>query len=334
MRSSTVLLAVASFALERTLAGPTHAHFHRNAHHEKNLAKKDDTYDLSNVDWQTIDWKAVGVNWDDVNYSNDESSSTDSTTSTSTSTVAQSTPASSAAPFSANQAASISAAASPSAPAQVLSSVAGQVTDLFENLWNDLQGCSNDRASFGDRSASSGDEVSYIPNVGIPYGSNMMIVDSVGNYEYTMTFTNSASAPMTINVWEKAGKDGQPNSGATDAPKFTTLTFNLSPGQSATVAFDENSVVAACEAVDHIDASGAFAQTWVEAKFKQNDSGFDVSAILNNGPVYKVTMSAKETPCVSSETENMWLTASDSVGSGSCYIPGAGAHLTVNMQGN
>jgi hypothetical protein len=285
------------------------------------------------VNWEDINWNELGVSWDGTDYNKPDSSSTQTSSSIVSTTTSVTATAAATTDIKSNAASTSSAVPQASAPAVPNSKTSPDSSGLFDNLWHDLEGCSNHRGSFGGRTAESGVEVSYMSNYGVPYGSNMMFVDSADNYDYTMTFINKSPRAMSINCWNKPGSDGTANSGATDAPKSTTITFNLDPEQQAIVAVDEDTVLSCCESVDRFHSSGAFAQTWTEAKFKDHDSGYDVSKILNTGPEYKVTMSSKETPCVSSETMNNWITEEITTGSGSCYIPTYGAHLTIEMGG-
>ncbi|KAL8933435.1 MAG: hypothetical protein Q9211_005787 [Gyalolechia sp. 1 TL-2023] len=101
------------------------------------------------------------------------------------------------------------------------------------------------RGSFGGRTTPqvTGDRITYIGNVGAPYGSNMMFIpnDQVDNYKYTNVFKNIGQNPYPIIVWNKAGRDGRPLSGGcTEA----NLKFVLNPGESQAVAFDENTQAA------------------------------------------------------------------------------------------
>jgi hypothetical protein len=185
-------------------------------------------------------------------------------------------------------------------------------------------------------SGSVGD--SYIGNVGSPYGSNVILVEDAASYQYTNTFTNTQLKTITVNIWQKVGPDMRPLSGSALAPTKTTLTFTLLPGQSKTVAFDENTQVGWAEATSATTASGSFDTTWGEANFVSTGCGYDVSAIMNsNNNNYVMTITSLEAPaCVSSRTENMWLTATNPVGSsdGSCFIAQGKATLSTIMGGN
>jgi len=313
MRSSASLVALAALSIGETMAGPTHAHLHRSAHEKKDLAA---------VNWETLPWNDMGIDWSTVNYGGGSSSTTSSapapTITTTASAAAKVQPTS-------------SASSASSAAYSVPSAVSG-LESLFQNLWNDIQGVSNGITAFGGTTPPSGSEVSYIGNVGFPWGSNCIIVESTKGYDFTITVVNTATNGMTINLWNKAGKDGQANSGATSAPKETVLTFYLAVGASAIVAVAENSQGALCEATDNIHSSGAFATTWAEYNMVSGGPAYDVSAILNTG-TYDMSISAEEIACVSSPTQNSWVTETQTIGSGDCFLYGNSAHLTVQMGG-
>jgi hypothetical protein len=223
------------------------------------------------------------------------------------------------------------------------SNVLGDVTDNIESgiesLFDDLVGAANYLTSFGGdcgcTSGSAGD--SYKGQVGSPYGSNIIKVDSTSGYDFTNTFTNSQSKYITVNIWNKMGHDMQPLSGSALAPKNTTLTFTLAPGKSQVVAFMENSQVGWAESCSETAASGAYATTWGEANFLSAGSGYDMSAIMNTaGNNYNMAISSVEAPaCTSDMTQNYWLTATEPIGTsdGSCYIAQSTAHLTTIMGG-
>jgi hypothetical protein len=129
----------------------------------------------------------------------------------------------------------------------------------------------------------------------------------------------------------------RPLSGSALAPTTTTLTFVLAPGASQTVAFQENTQVAWAQACSSITASGAYDTTWGEANLGPGGSGYDVSAIENSaGNNYAMKITSVEAPgCTSDQTQNMWLTATDPVGTsdGSCFIAQSTATLTTIMGG-
>lgn len=206
-------------------------------------------------------------------------------------------------------------------------------------LLNGIIGCSNDRTSFGGLSTKAyavGDHA--INNVGTPYGSNIIKVDTTTGYDFTNTFVNTQSVPITVNVWNKVGSDGQDLSGSTDAPKSTTLTFVLAAGASQTIAVQENSNIGWAEATTKLRTdSGGFDTSFGEATFLAKGSGYNLSAIPNtSGNNYDMAISSVEAPqCTSDMTQNYWLTATQPIGTsdGSCYVAQSTAHLTTKMGG-
>jgi len=301
-------------SIGEALAGPTHAHLHRRVHEQRD------------VDWAELDWNAMGIDWSSA-WAAGQHSSTAAPVPTSTAAAVVAPPAPPATTTAA-------AAPSESSASSKLSSVISDVETLFDNL----VGVSNGRTSFGSATSpigTPGDD--YIGNVGLPYGSNIILVDSAANQQFTNTFTNSQSESITINLWQKAGPDGRALSGSALAPTSTTLTFNLAPGESKTVAFQDNTQIGWAQACSSVAESGAFGTTWGEANFVSTGSGYDVSAIMNSaGNNYKMTITSAEAPqCTSDITQNMWLTATDPVGGsdGSCFIAQSTATLNTVMGG-
>jgi hypothetical protein len=237
------------------------------------------------------------------------------------------------------QPATTTAAAAPSETHTSASATIEGVFDEVASLFDGLVGVSNALTEFGGQSTPIGSfgTDDYIGNLGAPYGSCIILTDSPSSYQYTNTFTNTQSETITVNVWLKAGPDMQPFSGASLAPTKTTLTFTLTPGQSKTVAFDENTQAAWCQATSKTTAAGSYDQTWGEVQFASSGCGYDVSAIENSaGSNYIMTISSLEAPdCQSTRTTNMWLSATDPVGNsdGSCYIAQGKATLTTIMGG-
>jgi hypothetical protein len=279
------------------------------------------------VDWSALDWDNMGIDWASAYAAGQHTSTSAAPAATSTS-VAPVAPA-----------ATSTAAAPATTHVNSASSAVGGVFNEAVSLFNGLVGVSNHRTSFGAQSAASGSVGdSYVGNVGVPYGANVILAGNAADFTYTNTFVNSQSKSITVNVWQKVGPDMRPLSGSALAPTWTTLTFVLAPGASQTVAFDENTQVGWCEATDKTTSSGSFDQTWGEANFVKTGSGYDVSAIMNSaGNVYDMTITSAEAPaCTSSRTENMWLTATDPVGTsdGSCFIFQGKATLKTVMGGH
>jgi hypothetical protein len=137
---------------------------------------------------------------------------------------------------------------------------------------------------FGDRTNSSGSGVSYTGNVGSPWGSNIIEVDSssASSYKYVVQLTGSNSADWFVSFWNKIGPDGLMDGWY----GHSALNFTLAAGETRYVAFDEDSQGgwgAAEGSSLPTDEYGGYACTWGEFDFGStiNDgwSGWDVSAI-------------------------------------------------------
>lgn len=300
--SSSITMVLAAMSVGNAMAGPAHAHAHRQAHQKKD------------VDWSTLDWDNMGINWSSA-YEAGQATKTAKTTATAAAPTATST--------------------SNSVVEAVESAVS--TADDVEDLWEGLVGHSNSRTTFGASTGSSGSAGdNYYGNCGLPYGSNVIKVASREGYSYTNEFINTCGKKITVNIWNKVGSDLQALSGSARAPKDTTLTFVLSPGAKQIVAFAENSQVAWAQAVNSFAESGAFATSWGESNFCSTGSGYDMSAIMNpNGNNYNMTISSVEANCISDMTQNYWLTATEPIGNsdGSCYIAQSTATLTTLMGG-
>jgi len=300
-------------SIGEAVAGPTHAHMHRHVH-----AKKDA------VDWAALDWDAMGIDWSSAWAAGQHTST--------------SAPVVAATPTTAAVVKPATTTAAPAPATTTASSKIGGVFNEVESLFAGLVGVSNGLASFGEATTPHGvpgDD--YIGNVGSPYGANIILTDSPSSFQFTNTFKNTQSSSITVNIWQKVGPDMRPLSGSALAPAKTTLTFVLAPGQSKTVAFQENTQVGWAQACSSTTASGSYDATWGEANFVPSGSGFDVSAIQNSaGNNYAMTITSVETPdCTSDMNQNMWLTATDPVGGsdGSCFIAQNTATLTTIMGG-
>jgi len=322
MRTTATLVALAAFSIGSTIAGPAHSHLHR-----KDTLEKKGQYD--NVDWDLVNWSEIGINWETVNYGG--GSSTVAAAQTTQAATVATTAAAAVVP---TTTASVSSS-SPSASSSSASPVNGLESWVFMGLWNNLEGISNSLTEFGGSTPPSGSAVSYVGNVGRPYASVCMLVSEVGCNDYTITVQNSGSDSITINLWLKAGPDGQANSGFALAPTKTALTFNVPAGKSQVVAFAENVQGALCEATDDLDTTcGGFATTWLEFNMVSGWPAFDVSQILNPSKgSYQMSATADECDCTSDLTNNSWVTADDQLGSGDCAISGNAAHITVTMGG-
>ncbi|KAL9626045.1 MAG: hypothetical protein Q9204_007628 [Flavoplaca sp. TL-2023a] len=123
--------------------------------------------------------------------------------------------------------------------------------------------------SFGGRTSGrpGATEDQYYGNVGVPYGSNMKAINTgdVSKYKYTNTFKNVGSNPLPIIIWNKEGRDGAPQSGMAQEPN---MRFTVQPGQSQTVAFDENTLAAFSRDCDRAKDKGNLPQcVWGELTF-------------------------------------------------------------------
>lgn len=344
MHFSTIVI-VAAVAVSETLASPTHAHLHRHANAH---AKKE------NVEWKDLDWASMGIDWTSA-WAAGQKTAEPVTTSVPTTTTVAVEAKPTVAPIIAiekvKSSSTLAVVPSSTSAAPAASSSASKSSSGASTAFSKVQGLANKLAltAFGSSTSSSGNEVSYIGNIGSPQGSNMLLVDSVGSHKYTNTFENTAGSPITIMVWNKAytmsgdAKDAQANLGASMAPKSPALSITLAAGESQVVAFAENTQISWAEATTDIAASGAFATTWGEMNFVSTGCGYDVSAIMNKKcNTYDMTISSKEVTCVSSMTQNLWignncnpeLPIPIGTSDGSCYIPAGTCTVTTKMGGS
>lgn len=287
-------------------------------------------------------WSTV-VNWNTVNYGGSKTSAPAAAATTQAAAPvvvadkAATTPASSKVASVVSSATSAAKSAASSAVSDVTSSGSSD-----SGLLNGIVGAANSRTSFGSATASKDcPGISCINNVGNPYGSDIIKVGSTSGQTYTNTFVNTQSKSITVNIWNKAGPDGQANSGQALAPKQTTLTFVLAPGASQVVSFMENTSGGWVEATSKVASYGAFATTWGEFTFISGKSAWDVSAIQNAaGNNYNMTISGAG--CTSNMDINMWVTDSqnkDASGKNvypsdaNCNAGGTSVHLTTTLGG-
>jgi len=171
----------------------------------------------------------------------------------------------------------------------------------------------------------------YIGNVGIPWGSNIVKISDVNGAKYTNNFISSASAPIQIIVWNKSGADGRPNSGQFSAP---ALSFELAPGASQVVAFDENSQVAWCQFTGAKSAYNANDCTYGEADFgnisNNGYSGYDVSLIQSGAPTPMMITSPNGKTSSTSDTSNIYTSDKQAGGIGGNLAPGP-VRLTTTL---
>ncbi|KAI4122461.1 MAG: hypothetical protein LQ338_005804 [Usnochroma carphineum] len=334
MRCNTILLA--ALGLECALAQPAH---HRHHHKQRR--------DLKDVDWSKVNYNLDDVDWNAVKYGAPAQAAA-------APAPAESSPSSNpvqpdtdnhevkaAQPKVVNvvpvpaQASTASASAQPSQPGSSSQSDTSGGSGVVNGAQGGAQG------SFGGQSTPvvTGDRITYIGNVGVPYGSNMMYVPSADGYKYTTTFKNVGQNPLPINVWNKAGRDGQANSGGcTEA----NLKFTLGAGESQVVAFDENTQAAFSRECDK-GAGGYPSCVWGELDFGDQrptdstgqgnlrHSGFDRSSIPG-GPGEVLTMSCLN--CgggdqTSSREKNAFTSASQLSGGGQAN-PGP-AHFLAEL---
>ncbi|KAJ5151284.1 Allergen Asp f 4 [Penicillium canariense] len=138
---------------------------------------------------------------------------------------------------------------------------------------------------FGGRSKPSGSQIKYHGNVGIPWGSNVILVSptEAHRYKYVVQFIGPNTQPWTITIWNKVGPDGKMDGWY----GHSALTFVLAPGETRYVAFDEDSEGAWGAAPGTkglpVDNWGGYTSTWGEFSFGDAEnagwSGWDVSAI-------------------------------------------------------
>jgi hypothetical protein len=282
------------------------------------------------VDYSQIDYSKLDVDWAAA-YAAGQASKT----------AVAAVAATAAAP-----AAAVAGAAFAEKAGSKVSSAVAAASSIVKSAGSSLEilggvvGFSNHLTSFGGLSTKSyavGDHA--VNNVGTPYGSNIIKVDSAEGYDFTNTFVNTQKQAITIYVWNKVGADGQDLSGSTDAPKKCALTFSLAPGASQTIAVQENSNIGWAEATTSLRKdSGSFDTSYGEVTFLSKGSGYDLSAIPNTaGNVYDMSITSVEAPaCTSDMTQNYWLTATQPIGNsdGSCFISQSTAHLTTKMGGN
>ena len=300
--------------------------------------------DLADVNWSDAS-NYEGVDWKTVNYGNGAA--------TSTPVAAASTPvaATSSPVAAASTTTPLVAATTTSAAQSVYTPKKGTPIHHHHNNHSPVPKATNVAASSAASSAVSstsgsksfggvtspkdnGNKDEYIGNVGIPYGSNMILLDSAdkaAGFKYSNTFTNPTADKISVIVWNKSGKDGQAQSGMGLPP---TLTFSLGPNESKAVAFDENSQVAFAQDCARDPMKGNLPNcTWGEVDFGDlrngGWSGYDRSSIPNSaGNTGLLTISCKGAK-TSSEGSNSFTSAAQTNAGGS-VVPGP-AHFFTSM---
>ncbi|KAI4105844.1 MAG: hypothetical protein L6R37_002489 [Teloschistes peruensis] len=283
-------LFLAALSLECALAQPAH---HRHHHKQRR--------DLADVDWNSVNYGNVdvsGVDFTKVNYGNGAPANSNPGKPDQNQQQGDKAPAKAAAPKVVNviplPVADTSKKPETSQNADTSKKVdtSNQSSNVSSSNGGIVSGARGGaQGTFGGQSTPvvTGDRITYIGNVGIPYGANMMFIPTseVDKHKYTTEFKNVGQQRMAINVWNKAGRDGQANSGGcTEA----NLKFSLIPGESQAVAFDENTQAAFSRDCDK-GAGGYPACVWGELDFgdqrptdgtgqgNEGHSGFDRSSI-------------------------------------------------------
>ncbi|TQS38998.1 hypothetical protein Golomagni_00484 [Golovinomyces magnicellulatus] len=337
--SLTTSVILALFAVGECLAGPTHVH--DKLHKKRNL---------QSVNWKALDWNSMGIDWAAAYARGQAEAKSNSNLPNQLAPVTPSPPENTTdegevpvatVPDEFETIKSKSDSINSPKKASSDSSKSDSGSSSVE-LWNNLVGASNHRKTFGLSTPTRGKEVGYVSNVGVPEGSNMIKVASAQDHIFTNEFINTSKKSMTVVIWNKAASpdmkepwNADPNLGASIAPEHAALTIPLAPGDSQVVAFLDQSVVGWAQACETRSFSGGFSTTWGEAQFNTTGSGYDVSAIQNpQGSNYIMDISSVEaSSCDSTESTNMWITDTSTVGSGSCYIAQSTAHLTTKMGG-
>ncbi|KAL8754561.1 MAG: hypothetical protein Q9199_004257 [Rusavskia elegans] len=206
----------------------------------------------------------------------------------------------------------------------------GQSTDTSSGSSDTTSGVTGGaKGSFGGRTPgrAGATEDQYHGNVGVPYGSNMMAISTgdIDKYKYTNTFKNTGSNPLTIQIWNKVGRDGAAQSGMGEEPN---MMFTVQPGQSQTVAFDENTTAAFSRKCDRSTQSNIPMCVWGEITFgcempavgdkKASDkwSGFNRSSIpAGANEILTITCTSCDAKAreetKSGKGQNTWETAGD-----------------------
>ena len=203
------------------------------------------------------------------------------------------------------------------------------------------------KGSFGGRTSgrAGATEDQYHGNVGVPYGSNMMAISTgdVDKYKYTNTFKNTGSNPLTIQIWNKEGRDGAPQSGMCEEPN---MKLTVQPGQSQTVAFDENTTAAFSRDCKRDGSSGIPMCVWGELTFggemaavgdkkaSNKWSGFNRSSIpAGANEILTITCTSCDAKAreetKSGKEQNTWETAGDAFHRNG--VPPGPAHLLTEM---
>lgn len=328
MQLSYTALLMAALSLECTFAQPAH---HRHVHKNRR--------DLANNDWiKTKDWSQksnyAGVDFKTIDYNMGGQKAGVQQAPATPIPAAPSPPenaatqASAAAPAANNQPPQQDQPSKPASASQPAGSAPA----------NKPQSGSSGVTSGGFGGISSpkdnGNKDEYIGNVGIPYGSNMIKLanpDDAKNYKYSNTFHNPTSDSITVIVWNKSGKDGQPQSGMSLPPN---MKFELGSQESVAVAFDENSQVSFAQDCERDPNKGNVPNcTWGEVDFGDlrngGWSGYDRSSIPNGaGNTGLLTISCEGAKTSSKEANS--FTSAAQTNAGGSLAPGP-AHFHTTM---
>jgi len=137
---------------------------------------------------------------------------------------------------------------------------------------------------FGGRTTSTGSGITKNGNCGVPYGSNIILIDNndANKYDYTIQINGCPNTKYTVGFWNKMGPDGKMDGWYGHA----TLIFAVNPGETKTVAIDEDTQGAFGITTGDslpVDQYGGYDCPWGEFDFCNLDnnkwSGFDVSII-------------------------------------------------------
>ncbi|KAI4183390.1 MAG: hypothetical protein L6R41_005420 [Letrouitia leprolyta] len=295
MRYSSLVLAALGFGC--ALAQPAH---HRHHHKQR---RDNINYNVAGIDWSTVSLDLSGVDFNTVKYGGTPATTTaPPATSSTAAAAAASTKVVKVIPLPAAKDTKSKPESKPveDTTSKPESKPVKEPSYSGSGIVSGAQGGA--QGSFGGRTTPvvTGDRITYIGNVGSPYGSNMMFIpnDQIDNYKYTTLFKNVGQNKIPINVWNKAGRDGQANSGGcTEA----NLKFTLNAGESQAVAFDENTQAAFSRDCEK-GPGGYPACVWGEMDFgdlrpddstgagNKGHSGFDRSSIAG-GAGEMLTMS-------------------------------------------
>lgn len=281
MQLSYAALVAAALGLQCALAQPAH-----QRHHHKHKRGRPEAIQTRDVDWNNKDLYK-DVDWDQVfNVPKDQVENTTGVPDESQSEVKEETQ-----PAPKQETSPAPKQETSTAPKQETSPTQKQETSPAPKKATATAEPTKDSGSangFGGISepVDDGNQDHYIGNVGIPYGSNMILIDESekDNHKYTLTLTNINNVDTTYIVWNKSGKDGQPQSGMGLKPN---LKFTVSPRNAQVIAFDENSQVSFSRDCERNQLGGNIPDcTWGEADFGDlrngGWSGYDCSSIPNS----------------------------------------------------